>query len=337
MTVYFDLENLVSFLKLAKAEETRDTYRSVLSHLNIGFNFSKDEVKQMSADRDTVSQFLNQMNSGRNNLVHDFLKDKFPARPITANFKAHAPAPLPLGSIALINDENLSACKAAGNAFIGGVGEELDILKQLRRPDDFKFQKDVLVGSPEFSNWSQLTPDVLPFHDLIISDRYFLRSDPDTFEHNYRGLLTALLTGKRTKVSIVILALKPKQPTRPDHPAPWVFEDYEAVTCSIAERLTVHAPDFTLVWADNEKELPHGRNIITNYQWFNSGDSFMYFWPNGQLRGQGDKLSISSLADRENRQLAQKVLIQLQEKLTPLLAKPGAVLGNGVSSYLRFE
>lgn len=337
MTVYFDLKNLESFLKLAAEEETKDTYRSVLSHLNIGFNFSKDDAKQLSTNKEAVSKFFTQMTSGRNGLSHGFLTDKFPSRPVNVHFNAHAPAPLPLGSVALIDDEQTQACKAAGTTFIGGIGEEMAILRQLRRPDDFKFQKDVFVGSADFKNWSFLQPYVLPFHDLLIADRYLLRSDAATFEHNYKGLLTAMLTGRQARVSIVLFALKPELPSKPDQPAPWVFEDYEAVTCSIAERLTGHTPDFTLVWADNPKELPHGRNILTNYQWLNSGDSLMYFWPNGQLRGQGDKLSISSLAERESRELAQQVLNQMQEKLHNLLDKPGAVRGDGVSSYLKFE
>lgn len=336
MTVYFDLKNLESFLKLAATEETRDTYRSVLSHLNVGFNFSKEDVKQSAINKDAVVKFLSLMGSGRSNLSHEFLTDKFPPRPVTADFRAHAPAPLPLGSVALIDDTQTEACKTAGTTFVGGVGEEMTILKQLRRPDDFKFQKDVFVGGPDFQDWSCLQPYVLPFHDLIIADRYLLRSDPETFAHNYRGILTALLTGKQARISIVLFALRP-EPPKPGQDAAWIFEDYEAVTCSIAEQLTGHTPDFTLVWADNPKELPHGRNILTNYQWFNSGDSFMYFWPNGKLRGQGDKLSINSLAERESRELAQQVLGQMQEKLQPLLEKPGAVRGDGVSSYLKFE
>jgi hypothetical protein len=330
MTVYFDKQNLEAFLQSGSRPGFEDALRMVNTELNVALNFTAQEMQNPGPTRDLLSKFLGRMVIGRKNLKFSFLPTAYPKRPILVDFYAQPEAFR--RSVVLADDVELAACKAAGTSMVGLVGEELPALSSLHRDDKYKFLTTLTIGRDkgQFSAWSQLSPHILPFHDLIIHDRYLLDSR-ELFEHNYRGILQALTQNRHGKLNVVLLTMLPKDAEVVDE-----FEWLRELTSEILVSTTGTEPNLTVVWGERTADVRHDRHIITNYQWLSSGDSLLYFWPSGQLRSHGDTLTVHSLADLETRTHVDELLKRMQSNVGELRPLAGMIQGDRVSSFLNF-
>lgn len=307
-----------------------DVERMVKNQLDIRFNFTKAMMRS-GANSDALTKYATQLTSGRGEkLSHDFLEQQYPTRPVKQN--AHTHFDHTTRPVMLVNDERTAAYRDINACLIGEVGQEVDVLSKLqKRGGDYEFEVKLHIGEPEFEQWKQLQQYCLPCYDVIISDRYLLNCDKDTLESNYGKLLQNLLYDKKVKVNIVLITLKPDSRT-----ASWTYEDIRKLTKETVEPLTGRAPNFTLVWANDPKTVRHDRHIITNYQWFQSGDTFNYFSSLGAVLTQGDTLTINSLAREPHRHGAAIILRRFQERIDNVRRlNPDSVKGDKYSGFLR--
>lgn len=326
MTVYFDKANLEAFLLTKSQAGYVETMKMLRGEVNIAVNCSPLEA----LSNDLLRPFVMTMTTGQKNTKLSFLPSVYPDRPISQTFYQQLqPRRRP---VVLAVDAEVVACKAAGMCIIGQVGDELLELGRLYRGDKYKFTTPLSLGrgKGQFSSWEKLTEHVLPFHDLIISDRYLLKAR-DVFEHNYRGMLQALTTGRRGKINLVLLSLLPDNAEAVSE-----FRWLRELTDEIVSATTGIEPNFTVVWGKCTTDVRHDRHIITNYQWYSSGDSFLYFRLDGNLRTNGDTLTVHSLADSEARTAVDNMLERMQKNIDKLLPNPILVLGDRVSSFLTF-
>lgn len=327
MTVYFDIPNLEALLRNKEQVGYAESMKMLRSEVGVAVNCPPEEAYSNALLR----PFVMQMTSGQKSTPKvRFLTSAYPERPISPTFYASPQAHR--RSVVMANDKELINCQAAGTCLVGLLGEELPELGRLYRGEKYKFTTSLTLGREkgQLSTWNKLVEHVLPFHDLIISDRYLLGSR-DVFEHNYRGMLKALTEGRRGKINIVLLSLLPE-----DADAVNEYQWLRELTDEIVSGTTDVKPNFTVVWGTRTTDVRHDRHLITNYQWFSSGDSFLYFWPDGRLRTNGDTLIVHSLADSEARAATDKMLERMQANISELLNVPNLVQGDRVSSFLTF-
>lgn len=334
MTVYFDRENIDSFLASQQGENYKDVERMLMRQLDVKFNFPKEAIP-IGPETDRIWKFITQLSFGRSSGLtgNPFSDTIYPDRPITQNAHtrfAHSSRP-----VLLMNDEKAGAYRNAGACLVADVGDEVTVLQRLQKPGgDYEFESKLYIGEPEFRSWDQLRPYCLPCYDVIISDRYLLLQDDDTIRANYPKLLQNLLYDKRIKVNVVLIVLR--RSGRQE--VTWTFEQLKKLTKETIEPLTGKAPNFTLVWANDSKTVRHDRHIITNYQWLQSGDTFNYFSATGNLLTEGDTLTINSLARADHRRGADIMLERFQTRIDNVRSlNPDSVQGDKVSSFLTFK
>ncbi|TGE20889.1 hypothetical protein [Hymenobacter metallicola] len=332
MIVYFDKENLESLLRSRSVPSYGDVERMIKNQLNIKFNFTKAAIHS-GTNGVGLANYATQITSGRGEqLNHEFLEEQYPARPVKQN--AHTHFDHITRPVMLVNDERTAAYRDINACLIGEVGQEVEVLSRLqKRGGDYEFESKLYIGEPEFRNWDHLRPYCLPCYDVIISDRYLLLQDDDTIRANYPKLLENLLYDKQIKVNIVLIVLRRSN----NREVSWTFEQIKKLTKDKVKALTGKAPNFTLVWANDPKNVRHDRHIITNYQWLQSGDTFNYFSATGNLLSEGDTLTINSLARAEHRRGANLILNRFQTRIDNVRAlNPDYVQGDRVSSFLTF-
>jgi hypothetical protein len=332
MTVYFDKANLESFLRMSQQPSFTDTVKMLRGEVDVAVNFSMQDALIPSPSRDVLSKFVGQMTIGRRETKFRFMPTAYPDRPIPLTFYAQPNAHR--RPVVLADDTEIANCKATETCLIGEVGEELRTLSHLHRGDKYKFSRPFTIGtgSGQFSAWGQLTPHVLPFHDLILHDRYLLRQSW-AVRHNYPLLLEALVRGRRGKLNIVLMTL----PAEADNNDPVDYAELRRLTTEVVETETGQAPNFTIVWGENGHDVRHDRHIFTNYQWLASHDSFNYFNSNGSLRTEADTLTLHNLADGELRAQGDELLRRIQNRIAALLVDNlSFVEGDRVSSFLTF-
>jgi hypothetical protein len=327
MKLYIDKANLLSLLGSDKNEKFYSTLKLIKGNLDIGFNFQKEEIRSEEA----IVKYLTQLTTGRNSeLKVGFASSPVPSRPLTDNY---------LSSVfqndrcvLLVDDDNVSSIQKKQEVLIGAVGEEITTLEKLMTNcEDYRLDKELSIGSSDFNSWSSLAKYSHPFYDVIILDRYILKVDEATFKKNLIELLSHFHQDKNCKINIVLFTLK--QPTYT-----WNFAKIKKLISDVVLLKTGHAPNFTLIWSNDQNKARHDRHIMTNYYWLKSGDSFNYFLATtGALKTTGDTLNIKSLASEDYRKAVKRILEKTQEKINELIAVNSAFIeGDKVSSFLKF-
>ncbi|WP_147320710.1 hypothetical protein [Hymenobacter lapidiphilus] len=278
-----------------------------------------------------------QMTTGQKNTPKvKFPAPAYPDRPVSLTFYAQPTAHR--RPVVLADDAEVTTCQAAGTCLIDGVGEELTVLSRLHRGDRYKFSMPFTIGAGkgQFASWAQLTPHILPFHDLIIHDRYLLRRPSWAVRHNLPLLLQALVRGRCGKLNVVLMTLPP-EPVEVNLD-PVTYTELRHLIREAVEAETEQVPNITVVWGEDGNDVRHDRHIFTNYQWLASHDSFNYFNSNGSIRTRADTLTLNNLADSELRIHADELLHRMQDRIMALVAKnPAAIEGDQVSSFLTFK
>lgn len=168
MQVYFDKENLISFLRERKDSRFKYCEETLLQHCHIFMNFPKEELLEDSDENEMIKDWMKSCTDGFDTEPWHW-GCVFPLRPIKSNV-AKTFTPLQHSAVYLINDEKLSLLKDKHQYLVSNFGEELEVLAQLWF-DDRQYTKNVF---PELDSWAKLMDYQSPCSDIIICDQYII-------------------------------------------------------------------------------------------------------------------------------------------------------------------
>lgn len=323
MELYIDKENLQSFISNSKDPLYADCTKTIQRQLDITFNFSKEELKT----DELLLKWFSVLTEGVNDTKKEFNDVKFPDRPLMAtscnSFNLNQ-----LSAIYLIKDDDVSKLKDKGAILIGDLGEEIDVLKQLFLcQNDYIFDRELRIGSAEFSKWEHLEPFITPLTEIIVIDPYILKNseiENTTIDENLIKWLNILCGKAKNKVNISIVY----------SPAN-VSYSLEEVKKKIIKKLSKTLGDNkkpNLTFISTFKE--HDRSIITNYLRI-SGNTFNYWNERGQQITKGKEVTIKSLARKEYH-LNMLEAIKDVQSIIDSSSNSEAITGDKKSNFLNF-
>ncbi len=301
MQVYFDKENLISFLKERKDSRFKYCEETLLNHCHIFMNFPKEELLEDSDENEMIKDWMKSCTDGFDTETWHW-GCFFPLRPIKSNV-AKTFTPLQHSAVYLINDEKLSLLKDKHQYLVSDLGKELEVLAQLWF-DDRQYTKNIF---PELNNWSKLMDYQSPCSDIIICDQYIIKNESLLDFNLYKLLLQLCYSSTQSKMNIVIFTLKE-------------FNGCRSVDCSIIknkiqqilEEKTGLKPNVAIITGSSQKLGEHDRTIFTNYKLYNSGDSFNYFNSKGEIITKGRFFHVYSLVSKDNKVTACLFLKDMQ-------------------------
>lgn len=302
MQVYFDKENLISFLKERKDSRFKYCEETLLQHCHIFMNFPKEELLEDSDENEMIKDWMKSCADGFDTVSWHW-GCVFPLRPIKSNV-AKTFTPLQHSAVYLINDEKLSLLKDKHQYLVSNFGEELEVLAQLWF-DDRQYTKNVF---PELDSWAKLMDYQSPCSDIIICDQYIIKNESLLDFNLYKLLLQLCYSSTQSKMNIVIFTLKESN-------------GCQCVDCSILknkiqqilEEKTGLKPNVAIITGSSKKLGEHDRTIFTNYKLYNSGDSFNYFNSKGEIITDGRFFYVHSLVSKDNKMTACLFLKDMQK------------------------
>lgn len=301
MQVYFDKENLVSFLKERKDSRFKYCEETLLNHCHIFMNFPKEELLEDSDENEIIKDWMKSCTDGFDTESWHW-GCVFPLRPIKSNV-AKTFTPLQHSAVYLINDEKLSLLKDKHQYLVSDFGEEIEVLAQLWF-DDRQYTKNIF---PKLDSWAKLMDYQSPCSDIIICDQYIIMNENLLDFNLYELLLQLCYSSAQSKMNIVIFTLKESNGRR-------------CVDCSILknkiqqilEEKTGLKPNVAIITGSSQKLGEHDRTIFTNYKLYNSGDSFNYFDSKGSKITDGRFFHVHSLVSKDNESTACLFLKDMQ-------------------------
>lgn len=324
MDIYIDMANLISFVNSKDNALFADCNKLLKKQLNVYFNFPKNDLKK----NQLLMQWITTLSqgAGRDTTIEFDIKE--PARPLKSN-TSNAFCDKKLSSVYLLEDSETTKFKESGCVLVGEVGEEIEVFNKLfTNQNDYLFERRWRINDTKFKSWNDLTAFSLPLSDILIVDPFILKNkdtDTDTIDLNLIKYLNVLCDQSFTKVNIVIV-------TNPNNLDYSYAEIKQKITSSLIKVLG-KSPKFTLILTTRE----HDRAILTNYLRIYSGDTFNFWNNKRQKTTKGREISYSSLAKRENHQLAVKLLEDIQNTVTFLNQNnPDYIGGDKISNYLKF-
>ena len=316
MDIYFDFENAIEIhMKRVSSEVINDGVKAIKKHCNINFNFSKQEAFEDTNLQFVIKGFTEGL--GAQNKIK-FCDEIVPARPVKSNFHQSI---VNKQSLFFINGE-IHNGQQAGSLIICNLGEEEELFKKLMfYHNEYKFSKDLPIGSLDFDCWEKLNRFILPFTDLIIFDKFLFNCDLITIESNFEKLLKQFHLQKNIKTNIIIVTLPNMHP----------LYDLLVKTKEVVENLIGKKPNVTLITFRSKPE--HDRTIFTNYTRFKSGDSFNYFNERSQKITAGRELDLKCLIDSEYFNLSANLISDLQSTINNF---PDSIQGDKKSNFVNF-
>lgn len=357
MRVYFDKENIVSYIRLmateSQSEERRFGFKRLMKReLDLYFNCKKEEL----LDDRVFRPWITTMADGRSNGIV-WLEERFPKRPLSVdtvkNFSKEE-----LMAIYLLQDDMLSDLSGKGVLLMGSVGDELKVLSKLyinRTDNDFCNIYNVQSG--KFS-WAVLDESIFPCAEIILVDRYvftvkcrnedeedYKEKKSKIFELNLFPILRwACLRNKTSRMNIIVFTQvdmrggKGKGEKDKDEGKEMggnvnlIKESLLKIGC---------VANVTIVLC-SWKRYEHDRFLITNYLRLKSGDSFKYFgFDEGgkvKLQTHGAELDVACLASRSVYKNTMSVLQRGQDIINELpRGKSNCIIGDKISRVFSFE
>lgn len=330
MDLYIDIENLRSFIHSKDREDFGDCLRMLRRQLHVIYNTDKAAIK----NDEEIIPWIQRISDGRgaSEDVDLFRGEKFPQRPIKSN-SYNDWTRKKLSSVYLIKDVDISKLKNRGCVLLGDEGEELEILTRLFCGSDYDYHH-LYDLQKNFHSWEQLTEDnqLLPCTDIVINDRYlFAEEDKSVVQYNLSSMLKALTNNVKNRVDVVIYTLYDKLNT---------FGKDEAVRIvkQVLEKSTGIKPNVTFVTSKASSRIMHDRFVITNYRLLRSGDSFNYFYSNGERKTNGGSLDVDSLANYETFVFVESLLEKLQRIYDEILKSKNndLIIGAKSSRFINF-
>lgn len=301
MQIYFDKENLLSFLSQRKDKRFIYCEETLIRHCHVFMNFSKEELIQETEDNEIIKTWMKVCSDGFDTLPWTW-NYSFPPRKIKTttpnDFDKHQHS-----AVYLITDECLCNLKNLNQYLVSNLGEEVDVLSQLWF-DDKQYIVNVFN---KLNEWSALLPYQSPCSDIIVCDKFFLL-ESNLLEYNLYTLLPQLsLSSKCSKINIVIFTLNEYKGKSCD------FEKVIGTIKQIIQKKTGAKPSVAIVTGSGNKIDEHDRTIFTNYKLYTSGDTFNYFDSQGRKITKGRYFHVFSLASKDNENTAKGFLDDMQK------------------------
>lgn len=327
MDLYIDKKNLTSLIKSRSEDIYEDCVKLMRKQFDINFNFPKEELK---SDENLMLWFRKNFTQGVEESEITF-GDPFPEKPLKSNSTSTFNS-RQLSSVYLLEDESVSKLKNTGSVMIGEVGEEIETLHKLFfQQGDYLFDKTWKIGADSFNKWADLEPFSLPLTDIVIVDPYVLRSMDDC-KINLIPYLKSLVKNTKTKIDVVIYTNR-EDCLEYSEIAPLIKKGIKQVTGV--------KPHLTVITYTDRRGVPsrgeHDRTILMNYKRIKSGDTFNYFKADGSIKTKGREIQYLSLARRENFDLAQELLKDLQDHIDFFKKNNTNIEGDGKSHFLNFN
>jgi hypothetical protein len=279
MTVYFDKENYINYLKVCTSTPTgADTLRMLKRQLSVHLNFNikllddNEVVLHEEFQTDLHPEF--KLTFGENKITRPLKRDSFPS----------------YSDIYLINDPEVSKIKDEHSILVGSLYEEIECLSKLFFIEDYSFHFEKLIGehiTPE----NHLNILNLPFSSIVIIDRYMFKG-PEVggnlglFTYNLEKILTSIFRNKKGPSRLYFI-YQVRVDVRRESPLYDAGPDLKKMAKKIKKVVPNHcaAPDIFLIGVrygiiDDE----HDRYMISNYLRIKSGDAFLYFESTGKIR-----------------------------------------------------
>lgn len=296
MKVYFDKDNLISFISNKPSDKKSDCTNVLKSKCKIMLTFSKEEVK----DSDVFKLWLRTISNG---LKYDLSWNvDYPERPLRPN-NIIVDGLDSLRSVYLLNGDDVSHFKNKGIVLVGKVGEEIDILSSLWF-DDTQYIKDIF---DRVNCWDDLKPYTSPTSDIIVIDNFVMNSE-ELIEYNLIKILKILCShSKQQKINIALFVERNNQRNH---------DYYKQIANQLERKIgeVVATPPNVMIVALNKDVLgEHDRTILTNYKLFASGDTWNYFDSQSNKITRGRHLLVYSLIDKEIKDKADKLLSEIKE------------------------
>lgn len=324
MDLYFDKENIISFLSQRDKDDYVDCSRLVRRQLHVIFGFEKEEIGEW--DENLRLCFLNEIDVGRgwkeerDEYLCDYL-DRIDRDKTFAFFL-------------LNNDHNEAITKK--NLITGRIGEEIPTIKKLFCGSDYDLHKLYDIQSKSsFPAWEQLSIDgnSLPCTDMIIVDKYIYGNQYELVKLNLHSIIKELTKNNESICNIVIITIGESN------------ENWEKRLDHI--RADNHV-NVTIVYVPMNKNgkgtivpLPHDRTILTNYRLFRSGDSFCYFDSKGDTITNGKSLDVDSMAKHDTQLFADSFIKDIQKVCDEVHKKEYGLLkyfkGEEVSNLIKLK
>lgn len=330
MDLYIDKPNLLSFLKAGETtdSESRDVYdecqRLIRRNMHLIYNFDKQSCKN---DEVLLPWLLAKSMNGRGKSenVDEFRTEKFPDRPLKTNFRTNKDWKL-FTSVYMLDDEKVDTLKNTHSMLIGGVGDEVKLLRELFCTGSFDLHSIYNIRDKHtFPGWEQLLHDghIMPCSDIVIADRYLFKVSKAEMDKNIYMLLRLFARMKdKQKVNLVFFT-------------DVVDEKRRSSVKKEIENIFGKKSGTKVTFVMYKKDRPHDRFILTNYRLFRSGDSFnSYFDEHGHLKTEGLTLDVDSLANQNVISIAEEIRIWLQDICDK---NPSNIFGDKCSNFIHFN
>lgn len=335
MTVYFDKENYINYLKTASNTEIGiDTLRMIKKQLSVHLNFKLDElddyesilIEEFQAGVDPDFKLTHEVDK----VIRPLQKTSFPNK----------------NGVYLLSDEDVGKIKLLHTVIIGSVGEETDTLKQLIINNDYSFHLEKLIGT-DITPANHLDILDLPFSTLVVVDRYMFKGpevggNVGLYEYNLDKILKKVFQHKKGD-SRLIFIYQVKVNVAVSNPQYDAGPDLNKLNDKIKKVITKYcpSPEIFLVgvpagYIDDE----HDRYIISNYIKIKSGDSFVYFNSTDAIKTDSKTVDFYSLAYKQynssNNVILNKIARIIEETLNrhPQYSKvPTGTINNKVVNF----
>ena len=327
MDLYIDKENIDSFISFREHPLYGDCLKTMQKKLNVYFNFTKEELVKNEGLLAWFKFFTSGVGKNNKQIFNEII---FPERALKSNTYTSFTKEQ-LSSIYLISDEKTEVLKEKGAVLIGHPGEEIEIFNQVFLfQEDYKFDKKLRIGSPEFNKWTDLVSYSSAVSDILFFDPYIL-SEPAAIDDNFIPFLQALLAKSRCKINLVLYVNLDQVNIE--------YADISARVRKGVESVTGIKPNFTLVKVRDQRGVDssaeHDRTVFTNYIRVYSGDTFNYFKSNGSKLTKGREVHFSSYGDSDNHNLALELIKDIQDNLDRL--PPEIAEADKKSNFLNFK
>lgn len=311
MKLYIDKENLISLMNSRNQSEFFECSNLVRKNLAVQYNFKKDELKSDALLMAWFSSYGDGVKGEQSFIERE--EDMLPPRPLKSNFY-NTENSCWLKSIYFLDDTHIcNIIKEKSCIIIGGIGDELKILKSL-------ILEDTECRTATIDSWSSYLPN-LPLTDIIISDNHYFKSI-ETYKANNNELLQFLSSiPHNSPVNVVIITKEKEQDPNID-----LETEKDEIKKMVKKQSGSNKSSVTILTTYKN----HDRTLITNYYRVKNGSSFF-------LNDSGLKkdvtTEIKSHAYLNNEIISNELITGIFQEIASCPAK---CFGDKKSNFLKF-
>ena len=255
MKLYIDQDNVISLMKSRALPDFSDCADFVRKHLDVHYNFPKENLKSDSLLMAWFSNFGQGVTG-----IHTFASDEtevFPQRPVKSNFYNTGNQDL-LTSAYLLNDKHIcDVISAKSCILIGKTGEEIELIHNL-------LLEDTETRAITISSWKDYLPS-LPLTDIIICDNHYFK-DVFAYKKNDNEIIRFLAgIPQNSPVNVVIIVKEGEIDYRID------LSSEQKTIKELVKKASNSSKSTVTILTTNKT---HDRNLITNYYRVKHGSCF---------------------------------------------------------------